>query len=210
MLWAKTPDSDTPANENVCDDLQAATPGLYGLCVAYCEAQDVEPFDTDGLDSLEHEPANPKLLNVYNSKKQEGDPDMPCVKIEDPNLPDCPCWSQEELDKIFTRTAPAGQRDSDQCFSISSPPAVKDIHYIVEVGGSDADWFFATRAYVTEEQWGNYVGPACEFYDQETVNWQSLLNVHRFILLNLEEREACISDILTRADTAGVECHVVQ
>jgi hypothetical protein len=210
MLWATTPDSETPANEHVCDELQSATPGLYGLCVAFCEAQDVEVFETDGLDLLKHDPANPKLLDVYNKKKQEGDPDMPCVKIEDPNLPDCPCWSQEELDKTFTRTASAGQRDSDQCFSISSPPAVKEIHYVVEVGGDPADWYFATRAYYTEEYWGQNVGPACEFYDQEAVNGEMLLNVHRFMLIDLEEREACINDVLTRADTAGVDCHIVQ
>ena len=29
-----TPDGETPANESVCDELQGATPGLYGLCVA--------------------------------------------------------------------------------------------------------------------------------------------------------------------------------
>ena len=32
---AKTPDGATPAEETVCDDLRDATPGLYGLCVAF-------------------------------------------------------------------------------------------------------------------------------------------------------------------------------
>jgi len=31
------PDGETPAEEQVCDDLNGA---LYGLCVAYCEAMD--------------------------------------------------------------------------------------------------------------------------------------------------------------------------
>ena len=40
---AETPDGTTPANETVCDGLKTnATPGLYGLCVAYCEAQDLD------------------------------------------------------------------------------------------------------------------------------------------------------------------------
>ena len=39
---AQTPDTETPANEGVCDGLLGATPGLYGLCVGFCEAQDCE------------------------------------------------------------------------------------------------------------------------------------------------------------------------
>ena len=34
---AQTPDGETPANEGACDVLLGATPGLYGLCVAFCE-----------------------------------------------------------------------------------------------------------------------------------------------------------------------------
>ncbi|BAV33876.1 hypothetical protein SCL_1571 [Sulfuricaulis limicola] len=84
---AETPDGTTPANEGVCDVLKTnATPGLYGLCVAYCEAQD--------LDTFEKEPVNSKILANYNKKKQASDPDMPCVKIP------CPCWSDAELASI--------------------------------------------------------------------------------------------------------------
>ena len=41
---ASTPDGMTPANEGVCDMLKDGgyTKGLYGLCVAYCEAQDLD------------------------------------------------------------------------------------------------------------------------------------------------------------------------
>ena len=41
-LMAQTPDGETPAEETVCDPLKAdgITKGLYGLCVAFCEAQD--------------------------------------------------------------------------------------------------------------------------------------------------------------------------
>ncbi len=83
---ASTPDGETPANEGVCDGLKGATPGLYGLCVAYCEAQDLDTFDK--------EPPNTKILANYNKKKQAGDPDMPCVKVP------CPCWSDAELASI--------------------------------------------------------------------------------------------------------------
>jgi len=80
---ASTPDGETPANEGVCDVLMGATPGLYGLCNAYCEAQD--------LDSFDKEPPRTKILANYNKKKKAGDPDMPCIQIP------CPCWSPEEL-----------------------------------------------------------------------------------------------------------------
>lgn len=83
---AATPDGQTPANEGVCDVLHGGTPGLYGLCVAYCEAQD--------LDSFDKEPPRTKILDNYRKKMQAGDPDMPCVQAP------CPCWSSEELASI--------------------------------------------------------------------------------------------------------------
>lgn len=83
---ANTPDGVVPANEGVCDTLQGGTPGLYGLCVAYCEAQD--------LDSVDKEPPNTRILDNYRKKMQDGDPDMPCIQAP------CPCWSSEELASI--------------------------------------------------------------------------------------------------------------
>lgn len=80
---ASTPDGETPANEGVCDVLQGGTPGLYGLCVAYCEAQDLDSFDKS--------PPNVKILANYRKKMNAGDPDMPCIQVP------CPCWSVEEL-----------------------------------------------------------------------------------------------------------------
>jgi len=68
---AKTPDGLTPAEENVCDAVKFATRGLYGLCVVYCEAQDLDAFDK--------KPASIKLLENYNKKMKPGDPEMPCV-----------------------------------------------------------------------------------------------------------------------------------
>jgi hypothetical protein len=41
---AQTPDGQTPVNEGVCDELMESgiTKGLFGLCVAFCEAQDCD------------------------------------------------------------------------------------------------------------------------------------------------------------------------
>jgi len=93
-VMAATPDGETPANEGICDSLKTnATPGLYGLCVAYCEAQDLDSFDKG--------PPNIKILANYNKKKQAGDPDMPCVKVP------CPCWTDAELASITADNAAA-------------------------------------------------------------------------------------------------------
>jgi len=89
---ATTPDGETPANEGVCDVLKmdGITKGLYGLCVAYCEAQD--------LNDMNKEPPSTRILANYNKKKQAGDPDMPCLQPP----PNCPCWTTAELESIFT------------------------------------------------------------------------------------------------------------
>ncbi len=73
---AQAPDGETPAEEMVCDQLKGGTPGLYGLCVAYCEAQDFEEM-------LQQAKAggNPggKILDRYRAKMTASDPDMPCI-----------------------------------------------------------------------------------------------------------------------------------
>ncbi|MCK4706549.1 MAG: hypothetical protein KAT90_13810 [Gammaproteobacteria bacterium] len=85
---ATTPDGQTPANEGVCNPLQGGTSGLYGLCVAYCEAQD--------LNTLDKNPPSLRILANYNKKKQASDIDMPCVS------PQYSCFNQDELDSIIT------------------------------------------------------------------------------------------------------------
>ena len=65
------------ADEGVCDELLDATPGLYELCVAFCEARDLSP--------------DSRLMDVYERIRRADDPDLPCV---------CPCWSREELESI--------------------------------------------------------------------------------------------------------------
>lgn len=85
---ASTPDGVTPANEGVCDALQGLTAGLYGLCVAYCEAQD--------LDSIDKRPPSLRILANYQGKMQAGDPDMPC------SSPNYTCFNENELNSIVT------------------------------------------------------------------------------------------------------------
>lgn len=87
-VMAATTDASTPANQGVCDGLKVSgiTPSLYGLCVAYCEAQDLDTYDK--------EPPSTKILDNYNKRKLTSDPAMPCVK------PTCPCWTEAEIASV--------------------------------------------------------------------------------------------------------------
>jgi hypothetical protein len=99
---ASTPDGMTPAEETVCDQLKAdgISKGLYGLCVAYCEAHDgpAEVITTEEQMDKMGDPPNSILLALYQNKMREGDPNMPCVNYKN----SCPVWSQEELERIGT------------------------------------------------------------------------------------------------------------
>ena len=86
------------ANHGVCADLHSATPGLFGLCIAFCEAHGCEPDFTAADPFANCKPSDPTLLNLYNNLKQPADPDMPCVVIEG----GCPCFTQEQVDAIPT------------------------------------------------------------------------------------------------------------
>lgn len=72
---AGTADGATPAQESVCDVLKAdgVSKGLYGLCVAYCEA----------------EASSERVLDNYRRKAKDTDPAMPC--LDSPPVT-CPCW----------------------------------------------------------------------------------------------------------------------
>jgi len=100
--FAQTPDGQTPAEETVCDPLRedGITKGLFGLCVAFCEAQDYadlsDPITETELDALEAAAPSGKILANYNKRKKDTDPAMPCILVEEP----CPCWSALELADI--------------------------------------------------------------------------------------------------------------
>ena len=89
------------ANEGVCNPLLGRTPALYGLCVAFCEAQQCDP-DEGALDPFaDCPPASPRLLELYNHFKQADDPAMPCVQSGGGG-DSCPCFTQEQVDAIPT------------------------------------------------------------------------------------------------------------
>jgi hypothetical protein len=134
---ATTPDGETPANEGVCDTLKAdgVTKGLYGLCVAYCEAQD--------LNDMNKEPPSTRILANYNKKKTETDPDMPC--LEPP--PNCPCWTPAELDSIFMDGISVGSDPFGTCNFTSNQSSFLDLTPSYQIAQGTVDGGGSTCAF---------------------------------------------------------------
>jgi hypothetical protein len=85
---AQTADGVTPADEIVCNPLkdEGITKGLYGLCIAYCTAQDLDEFPKEN--ALMEELPGERLLAAYERKRGPNDPDMPCLV----KAVECPCF----------------------------------------------------------------------------------------------------------------------
>lgn len=111
---AQTPGKTTPASEPMCDTLVDATPGLYGLCVAMCEAQhcvaEYNPFTQQVDFDSSCSPSSDQLLaNYMKLADPSKDPPLPpCVQIP------CSCWTEAEIDKIGG--SQSGSVTNDFCF----------------------------------------------------------------------------------------------
>jgi len=73
--------AEAAGDAGICDALADATPGLRGICVAYCERLDCSNPDS---------PECAALRSIYDRRRQTGDPDLPC-------LPICPCFALSDL-----------------------------------------------------------------------------------------------------------------
>jgi hypothetical protein len=82
-LLASTPDGETPAEEDVCDEFSGAS---YGLCVAYCEAMDCDE------DPNADETACERVSERFQAKS--GELDAPTCGVEEPE----PCLNEDDPD----------------------------------------------------------------------------------------------------------------
>ncbi len=171
-VLAQTPDGETPFNEGICDHLIGGTPGLYGLCVGFCEAQDCEAtIDASGnLTFGENcKTSSNKLLTNYNRRAQAGDPPMPCINQE---VGECPCWTPEELPSPNTITScgPTGDKSgetgaalsftyyTDYCSGNRQPGTFRKDFIATESGGTKC------RVYDTCTKGGAYLDTSAEEY----------------------------------------------
>ncbi|MBT8142905.1 MAG: hypothetical protein HKN88_10425 [Gammaproteobacteria bacterium] len=168
-----SPDEVSSANDGVCDVLKVdgVTKGLYGLCIAFCEAQEhtsiLVPITEQDYADLKAAKPSGKILANYNRKKAESDPNMPCIKIDEP----CICWSQEQINTIdgvmFNGSLATGAEPCDDGSS-------EDNAYITESIESTTIWSIA-QIYLNEST------TYCRFHEAGnrsqdiTVSYQSIL-----------------------------------
>ena len=93
MSLAQTADGMTPAEEQVCDDLNGA---LYGLCVAYCEAMDCHLGDQFASDR-----ACERVLTNYMSHS-------------DGEMPPCHGPVESDEDEGEGETGDTGEGDQEE------------------------------------------------------------------------------------------------
>jgi len=141
--FAKGPSGQTPATEQVCDGLKAGdvTKGLYGLCVAFCEARDLAAESAtikshEGRAATDWSSRRERFLADYNKKKRAADPDMPCLPVAAPApQPSCPCWSAAEADAIDGVLSDGSTATGWSASSSASSACSKDpLTYIQETG----------------------------------------------------------------------------
>jgi hypothetical protein len=169
-------------NQGVCDDLQNATPGLYGLCVSFCEAQDCVPdFSLD--DPFQNcQVSSPGLLAQYNRRKQADDPSMPCVQEGSA----CPCWSSDELSQL---RHPAPQ-DTAACLNGASNTRWSIL-------GENATGSYATRVF-GDANGSCFISDACDD--------GSCLGVSRNLQVSPEEGVACQAGASSAAHARNIDC----
>lgn len=143
---ASTPDGETPAIETVCDPLMAdgISQGLYGLCIAFCEAQDIADEDLsiteDELLALQDAAPSGSILDAYNNIKKADEPDMPCIKVDST----CPCWTDDELLAI-DGIAPDSTMLSTRCVRATDPATgTVDVATVLENSSQPATLFRVT------------------------------------------------------------------
>lgn len=135
---------------DVCGSLIGATPGLYGMCVSYCKAPELEEAALSA-EKLEFIAAKKQtVLERYHETMQDGDPEMPCVKKDA-----CPCWSAQQTSTDFwlSRSRPP------LCNIFSNPPEERGN---LIAGSSAASDSVSMIAYVNPVQGNSF----CVFSDQ--------------------------------------------
>ena len=193
LAGAQTSDETTPGLESVCDPLIGGTPALYGLCIAYCEAQDLDTIDLSQPDPWKSAPSR-AILDSYRSRMQPGDPDMPCLQ-----QPGCPCWTEDELANAYPTTLASFQCTTDD-------GTITNVSYAT-IFNSPTDSSFQQRC--QPYAFGPPIAWAAEFADDDIRSCQLQDPAHgisRFFLITPSEYELCKTSMENRVAFLGEEC----
>ena len=189
---AGTPDGLTPNNEVVCDGLKGSTSGLYGLCLAYCEATDsLEDLSTETKIAALDEYSS-RLLANYNKKRQIGDPQMPCATYYDETA--CPAWTRDQINSVGTHVTSASEgtnqtREDDSEYNSGTVKYLYDQEFVYSSSNRLVQNYVLVQSYN-----GNKYG---QFFDYEydyTTGTQVRYD-NNFVTLTDDEYAACDAEI---------------
>lgn len=186
----------TPAVEGECGVLKedGVTPGLFGLCVAYCKG-------SAGASG------RARVLENYNRRRKDTDPRMPCLYTSAPTpppVPDpgpiaqpCPCWTAvqaDAVDGILSDGSPAAgwsaKGGPDVC------AAMPDFSFINESSFTLPERTFIRTANVTSQQDCQYLSMVGGVF----------VDKHLSVPDSLTEAQlaACTADVLARQAALGI------
>lgn len=137
---------------DVCGSLIGATPGLYGMCVAYCKAPELDDagLSADKLQAIAER--KEQVLTRYHETMQDGDPEMPCVKQDA-----CPCWTSTQTSVSFW----LDRSGTPRCGGAEMPPVVQR----GIAGGTAAENDMVRMVAYSNSEISNYF---CSYTDQAT------------------------------------------
>lgn len=184
-----------PPLMGVCDGLLGGTPALYGLCLAYCEAQGAVPADLTAPGSWLMAPSR-SILDNYRSRMQPGDPDMPCLQ------PLCPCWTEDELAEMFVNALPYIQCATDD----GSVTTSNDLTVLNSPDDTQLERCFPYGAgfpIAFAAQFGGGEDHTCAFL---TDNQRPL----RYFAITQSEFELCKASLQNHVAALGVTCQPLE
>lgn len=198
-LFADTPDGETPANEGVCDGLIGMTPGLYGLCVGFCEAQDCEATFDPATNEITFDescrPSSPKLLTNYNRKMLPDDPPMPCLNIAED---ECPCWTEEEIQLLAPESA--------EC--IDTRVDYPEFHTLIQLEGRYYGWPELEGVDRARSDAGNHNSgnPTCSYFILRQLHPDDTdqFQISRSFEITPAESEICQASLIQTCQSRGL------
>ena len=188
----ETPNGGAPPSEGICDELVTATPGLHGLCVAFCEAQECERVVSPDGPFEQCTPSSPKLFEQYNRIRSQDDPDMPCTRAE------CPCWTTEELSAL---PFPSDISGVAACFVVE-PGAFVTAH---DTWGVGENYTFARQVSISTSLYFPSRNPPltaqCKLQHDFTAP-----PIFRAFSITYDEYATCTADVVTSGRERGLDC----
>lgn len=189
------------SHSGVCASLRYATPGLFGLCRAYCAPRNQSHVHMSDIASVRAAAPSVKLLERYNAIRSDGDPDMPCfADAGDESLPDeppapvsCACWTAEQVQLIDGLLEPArGMTPGAHCTLNDS-----------DLGIYEAQVYEGYNVGTASE---TVVSSAFAYFDLNDTSVQGCMlqtptgGIQNFTLLDRAEAQYCIQTIVDQCE----------